>query len=158
MTRRGGGLEHLIIHNRGRKAIKEGDLAYQCGLTVEQMYRRVGYRLLLFSRGSWFEVQPEKHREELRRKSLNSRPDIAFVLSGVIMMTASLGMKQALKAGMALMPLLRTRRRSSKNRERRPRRANDPPRQAEYAKVFAKLQSQMRKLLEGWPLGVTPKK
>jgi len=165
MIRRPGGkdepdeaLEHLIIHNRGRKAIKEADLARECGLSVEQMYRRVGHKLLLFSRGSWFEVLPEKRRVARQRTHSSSRPDIAFVLSGVIMITAALGADHALKTGMALAPLLRTRRRSSKNRRRRPSRANDPPRQVGYERVFARLQSQMRKLLMQWPQDVDARK
>jgi hypothetical protein len=53
-------LERLIIHNRGRKAVRDEDLARHFGLTAEQMYRRLGRKLLLFSRSSWFEVQARK--------------------------------------------------------------------------------------------------
>lgn len=139
-------IAHLIIHNRGRKAVRDEDLAQRFGLTVEQMYRRLGRKLLLFSRSSWFEVQPEKRAQN--SKSGHSRPAIAFTLSGVIMVSASLGMEHALAAGMAIVPLLKTRRRSSKNRRRRSRRANEPERQAQYQKVFATLQVEMSKLLQ----------
>lgn len=135
------GLEHLIIHNRGRKAVRDVDLACQFGLTVEQMYARLGHKLLMFSRSSWFEVQPEKQR------GAHSRPVIAFTLSGVIMVSASLGMEHALAAGMELLPLLKTRRRSSKNKQRRARRAHDPSRQSQYERVFATLQAELHKLL-----------
>lgn len=135
------GLERLIIHNCGRKAVRDEDLAPQFGLTVEQMYRRLGRKLLLFSRSSWFEVQPEKG------SATHSRPAVAFTLNGVIMVGASLRMERALAAAMAIVPLLKTRRRSSKNRERRPRRAQDPTRQASYERVFAKLQAELQRLL-----------
>lgn len=134
-------IERLIIHNGGRKAVRDEDLARQFGLTVEQMYRRLGRKLLLFSRSSWFEVQPQKG------SVTRSRPAVAFTLNGVIMVSASLGMEQALTAGMAIVPLLKTRRRSSKNRQRRPRRVHDPSRQAMYETVFARLQAEMQRLL-----------
>lgn len=135
-------LERLIIHHHGRKAVLDADLARRSGLTVEQMYRRLGRKLLLFSRSSWFEVQPQKGSES------RSRTALAFTLSGIIMVSASLGMEQALAAGMAFVPLLKTRRRSSKNRERRPPRARDPSRQAVYERVFAKLQAELKRLLD----------
>lgn len=138
---------HLIIHNRGRKAIRDEDLAHRFGLTVEHMYRRLGCKLLLFSRTSWFELQPEKGSEKARRGHF--RPMIAFTLSGVIMVSASLGMERALAAGMTIVPLLKTRRRSSKNRQRRPRRLDDPPKQTHYEKVFATLQAELAKRLKG---------
>lgn len=143
-------IAHLIIHHRGRKAVKEEDLARRFGLTVEQMYRRLGRKLLLFSRSSWFEVQPEKGpgKRPVKNERGHPRSAIAFTLSGVIMVSASLGMEHALAAGMAFVPLLKTRRRSSKNRQRRPRRANDSQRQAQYQKVFANLQLELSKLLE----------
>ena len=134
-------LEPLIIHNRGRKAVRDQDLASCFGLRVEQMYRRLGRKLLLFSRDSWFEVQPEKG------STRHPRPAIAFTLNGVIMVSASLRMEQALAAGIAILPLLKTRRRSSKNRPRRARRMRDPSRQASYATVFANLQTRMQRLL-----------
>ena len=134
-------LERLIIHNRGRKAVRDEDLAGQFGLTVEQMYRRLGRKLLLFSRSSWFEVQPEKG------SVTHPRPAVAFTLNGVIMLSASLRMERALAAGTAIVPLLKTRRRSSKNRERRPRRVQDPSRQAAYEQVFAKLQAELQRLV-----------
>lgn len=142
-------IAHLIIHHRGRKAVRDEDLARRFGLTVEQMYRRLGRKLLLFSRNSWFEVQPEKRpaKRPVKNERGHPRPAVAFTLSGVIMVSASLGTEQALAAGMAFVPLLKTRRRSSKNRQRRPRRANDPPRQAQYEKVFATLQLEFSKLL-----------
>lgn len=133
---------HLtIIHNRGRKAVRDEDLAHRVGLTVGQMYGRLGRKFLLFSRSSWFEVLPEKQR------GAHSHPAIAFTLSGVIMMTASLGMETALAAGMEIVPLLKTRRRSSKNKQRRPRRAHDPSRQAKYQTVFTTFQAEINRLL-----------
>jgi hypothetical protein len=137
----GEDLERLIIHNRGRKAVRDEDLARSFGLTVEQLYRRLGRKLLLFSRSSWFEVQPEKGSDR------HTRTAIAFTLSGIIMLSASLGMEHALATGMALVPLLKTRRRTSKNRQRRPRRNADPSRQAMYEQVFAKLQAELQRLL-----------
>lgn len=129
--------------------MQEQELARRCGISLEQMYRRLGSKLLLFSRTSWFEVQPQKRAgmKQGAHRDRPSRPSIAFTQSGVILVGASLGTQQALRAAMALVPLLRTRRRSSKNRERRPRRANDPPRQARYRRVFAKLQAEMARLL-----------
>lgn len=134
-------LEHLIIHNRGRKAVRDDNLARAFGLTVEQMYRRLGRKLLLFSRSSWFEVQPEKGSR------IHTRPAVAFTLSGIIMVSASLRMERALTAGMLIVPLLKTRRRSSKNRKRRARRKDEPVRQATYMKVLARLQLQLQRLL-----------
>ena len=134
-------LEHLIIHNRGRKAVRDEDLARQFGLSVEQMYRRLGRKLLLFARSSWFEVLPEKG------STTHLRPAVAFTLSGVILVSASLGSERALAAGMAIVPLMKTRRRSSKNRKRRPPRKDDLSRQAVYASVLAKLQQVMQRVL-----------
>lgn len=134
-------LERLIIHNRGRKAVRDEDLARHFGLTVEQMYRRLDRKLLLFSRGSWFEVQPEKGG------STHTRQAVAFTLSGIIMVSASLRMDSALAAGMAIVPLLKIRRRSSKNRKRRVCRKNDLLRQAMYEKVFARLKLEMHRVL-----------
>jgi hypothetical protein len=134
-------LARLIIHNRGRKAVRDEDLAPCFGFTVEQMYRRLGRKLLLFARSSWFEVLPEKG------SATHLRPAVAFTLSGVILVCASLGSERALMAGMAIIPLLKTRRRSSKNRKRRPPRKDDPRRQAIYANVFAQLQKRMQRVL-----------
>jgi hypothetical protein len=130
-----------LIHNRGRKAMRDEDLARHFGLTAEQMYRRLGRKLLLFARSSWFEVLPEKGSK------VHVRPALAFTLSGVILVSAALGMERAVEAGMAIVPLLKTRRRSSKNRERRPRRAQDPSRQARYARAFERLQVGLQRLL-----------
>lgn len=134
-------LERLIIHNRGRKAVRDADLAREFGLTVEQMYRRLGRKLLLFARSSWFEVQLEKG------SSAHTRTAIAFTLSGIIMVSASLRMESALAAGMAIVPLLKTRRRASKNRQRPARRKDQASRQAMYEKVFARLQLELQRLL-----------
>lgn len=134
-------LGQLVIHNRGRKAVRDDDLARCFGLTVEQMYRRLGRKLLLFARSSWFEVLPEKG------SVTHLRPAVAFTLSGVILVSASLGSERALTAGRAIVPLLKTRRRSSKNRRRRPPRRDDPARQARYANVFARLQMALQRVL-----------
>jgi hypothetical protein len=143
-SRRGGKhLAHLVIHHRGRKGVKDAALAEACGFTeVEQMYRLLGRKLLLLSRSCWFELQPD------RRNSGKDQayPVNVFTLSGVIMITTWLATERALKVGMALVPLLGTRRRASKNKQRRPRRAADPPRQAKYQSALARLQIEWSKL------------
>jgi hypothetical protein len=69
------------------------------------------------------------------------------------MVSASLRMERALVAGLAILPLFKTRRRSSKNRERRARRKDDPSRQAMYEKVFARLQAEVQRVLSA---GIAP--
>ncbi len=103
------------------------------------MYRRLGQKLLKLARSSWFELQPEKGSSD----EAQSRPMIVFTLSGVIMICAWLNTERALDAGMGLAPLLKNRRRASKNKERRPRRSNDPPRQAKYQSASARLRVEV---------------
>jgi hypothetical protein len=146
MNRRGGGkalsrkrassehLAHLIVHYRGLKGVKDAVLADICGFTeARQLYRALGQRLLLLSRSCWFELQPSKRGGDEDQ----ARPVNVFTLSGVIMITTWLATERALEVGMALAPLLRTRRRASKNKQRRPPRSDDPVRQAKYQKAIA---------------------
>ena len=132
----------LIVHHRGRKGVKDAHFAAECGFTAEQMYRRLGEKLLKLARSSWFEMQPEKRGGETGE----SRPMIVFTLSGVITMCAWLGTDRALETGMALAPLLKNRHRASKNKERRPRRVNDPVRQEKYLSAAARLQAEVSKV------------
>lgn len=145
MNRRDGGkdIAQLIVHNTGRKGVRDADFAAGCGFTVKQMYQRLGQKLLMIARSSWFELQPEKRSGTQG----DARPVIVFTLSGVIMISAWLGTERALQFAMTIVPLLKTRRRSSKNRKRRPPRQHEPSRQASYSKVFAKLQQELQRLL-----------
>lgn len=143
MDRRSGGQElaELIVYNSGRKGIRDADLAQACGFTVEQMYGRLGHKLLMIARSSWFELQPAKYIGAQGEP----RPVIVFTLSGVIMISAWLGTERALEVAIAILPLLRLRQRSSKNKRRRPRRVNDPSRQTKYQRVLARLQDVVSK-------------
>jgi hypothetical protein len=136
-------LAHLVVHHRGRKGVKDAALARECGFTeVQQMYRLLGQKLLLLARSCWFELRPEKRAGDEDQQ----RPVIVFTLSGVIMVTTWLATERARNVGMTLAPLLTTRRRASKNKQRRPRRMNDPPRQTKYQRALARLQIEWSKL------------
>lgn len=139
----GKGIAQLIVHSSGRKGVRDADFADRCGLTVKQMYGRLGQKLLTLARSSWFELQPDKRSGD----RADARPVIVFTLSGVIMISAWLGTGRALEFAMAVVPMLKTRRRSSKNRKRRPPRKDDPARQAIYERVLAKLQEEMQRVL-----------
>jgi hypothetical protein len=136
---------HLIVPHEGLKGVKEGALAGECGYKeVQQMYRRLGRKLLLLTRSCWFELRSSKRKDQ-------SRPVYVFTLSGVIMITIWLGTDRALDACMALAPLLTTRRRTSKNKQRRPRRTSDARRQAKYQKAVDNLyiaRSRLEKSIE----------
>jgi hypothetical protein len=137
---------HLITHHEGLKGVKDAALAAECGYEeVQQMYRCLGQKLLLLSRSCWFELRSSKRDED------QSRPVYIFTLSGVIMITIWLATERALQVGMALAPLLTTRRRASKNKQRRPRRAHDPRRQAKYQRAVGRLhvaRSRLEKKIE----------
>lgn len=139
MNRRGDGkdIAQLVVYNSGRKGVRDVDLAEACGFTVEQMYGRIGHKLLLLARSSWFELQPAKGSSDQG----DARPVIVFTLSGVIMMSAWLGTERALEFGTEILPLLKMRHRASKNKRRRPRRVNAPSRQAKYQRGLAGLQA-----------------
>jgi hypothetical protein len=144
MNRRSGGpdLAELIVYNSGRKGIRDADLAQACGFTVEQMYGRLGHKLLMIARSSWFELQPAKYSGAQGEP----RPVIVFTLSGVIMISAWLGTERALEVAIAILPSLRLRQRSSKNKRRRPRRVQHPSRQARYQRALARLQEVASKV------------
>lgn len=129
-------LAHLVVHHQGLKGVKDAALAEKCGFKeVREMYRRLGQKLLLLSRSCWFELNTNKRGSDDHR----SRPEYVFTLSGVIMITIWLATQRALEVGMAFAPLLTTRRRASKNKLRRPRRENDPRRQARYQSALDRL-------------------
>jgi hypothetical protein len=136
---------HLIVHHEGQKGVKEGALAGEFGYKeVQQMYRRLGRKLLLLTRSCWFELRSSKRKDQ-------SRPVYVFTLSGVIMITIWLSTDRALEVCMALAPLLTTRRRASKNKPRRPGRANDARRQARYQRAVDNLyiaRSRLEKSIE----------
>jgi hypothetical protein len=106
------------------------------------MYGRLGHKLLMIARSSWFELQPVKNSGAQGE----SRPIIVFTLSGVIMISAWLGTERALEVAIAILPLLRLRQRSSKNKKRRPRRIDDSSRQAKYQHGLARLQDVVSKV------------
>lgn len=133
---------HLIIHNRGRKGVKDADLAHACGFTVQQMYRRLGQKLLKLTPSCRFELRSGRHDSD----GDQGRPVYAFTLSGVIMIMTWLGTDRALDVGTALVPLLEVRRRASKNKQRRPRRQDDPPRQTKYQLAWGRFQIQRIRL------------
>jgi len=138
MNCRGGKayLAHLVVHHRGLKGVKDADLAEECGFSeAQQMYQQLGQKLLKLTRSCWYELRTNKRGADEGQ----ARPTYVFTLSGVIMVTAWLATERALEVGMALAPLLRTRRRASKIKQRRPRRANDPVRQAKYERAVAGL-------------------
>lgn len=139
MNRRGDGkdIAQLVVYNSGRKGVRDVDLAEACGFKVEQMYGRLGHKLLMLARSSWFELQPAKSSRD------DARPVIVFTLSGVIMISAWLGTERALEFGTEILPLLKMRHRASKNKRRRPRRVNDPPRQAKYQRRLAGMQAEV---------------
>lgn len=136
--RDGEDIAQLVVYNSGRKGIRDADLAEVCGFTAEQMYGRLGHKLLQLARSSWFELQPAKSSDQR-----DDRPVIVYTLSGVIMITAWLGSERALEFAIAILPLLKIRRRASKNKQRRPRRVNDPSREAKYQRRMAGLQAKV---------------
>lgn len=154
MKGRGGKhLAHLIVHHRGRKGVRDAELARECGFTEAwQMYRQLGQKLLLLSRSCWFELRPEKPGSDENRP----RPVYIFTLSGVMMITAWLATERALNVGRALASLLGTRRRASKNRQRRPRRADDPSRQRKYQSSLARLELASSRVEKKVELSIGP--
>lgn len=144
---------HLITHHEGLKGVKDAVLAAECGYKkVQQMYRCLGQRLLLLSRSCWFELRSSQRG----RGEHPSRPEYVFTLSGVIMITIWLATERALQVGMALAPLLTTRRRTSKNKKRRPRRAHDPRRQAKYQRALDRLTIARSRLEKKIKLSIGP--
>jgi len=138
MSRRtGGGLARLVVHNRGRKGVKDAVLAEECGVSAKEMYRRLGQKLLYIPRSGWFEQEQEKRN----RDQDSTLPILVFTLTGVIAITAWLDTPQSHKAGLTLAPLLSTRRRASKNKQRRPPRVDDAARQAKYESALTRLQA-----------------
>jgi hypothetical protein len=143
MSRRsGGGLARLITRHRGRKGVKDAALAKECGFTVDEMYRRLGSKLLMIPRSGWFAMEPDQpdNDQEL------ALPIIVFTKNGVIAVTAWLDTDRSREVGLRLVHLLSTRRRASKNKSRRPRRAHDPARQAKFQRADAPLRVAWRKL------------
>jgi hypothetical protein len=137
------GFEHLIVHHRGRRGVKDAALAEKCGFPdVQQMYRRLGQKLLELTRSCWFEIRSDKSDSEQDPP----RRVYIFTLSGVMMIAAWLRSDRALEVAMALAPLLSVRRRASKNKQRRPRRQDDPPRQGKYQTAWTRFEAQRSKL------------
>lgn len=152
--RHGGRRSPLIVHYRGRKGVKDETLAKRCGFTdVEQMYRVLGQKLLLLPRSCWFELPPAKRSG---KEQDPARPVMVFTLSGVIMVAAWLATECALEVSIALAPLLRTRRRASKNKQRRPSRADDPKRQTQYEGAVDRLHSCWVRLDKKIELSIRP--
>lgn len=142
MNRRSGDkdIAQLTVYHHGRKGVRDADLANACGCTLEQMYGRLGHKLLLLARSSWYELRPAKSGQG------EARPVTVFTLSGVIMIAAWLGSDRALNFATDILPLLKMRQRASKNKQRRPRRVNDPTRQERYERAQARLQAQVSKV------------
>ena len=132
-----------IVRNGGRKAIKDADLASRFGVTLGAFYRRLGDKLLLLPRQSMFRLAPKKSRGTASTPSA-----LCFTQSGVILVAALFGGKRALQAGVEVALGLKTRRRSSKQKQRRPRRADDPDRAAAYDQALARLHAQMSKIVD----------
>lgn len=138
---------HLIVHHERQKGVKDAVLARECGFSVRQMYGRLGQHLLELTRSCWFELRRDKHK----RDQDPPRRVYIFTLSGVIMVTARLRSERALEVATALAPLLTTRRRASKNKQRRPRRTHDARRQARYQRAVDNLyiaRSRLEKSIE----------
>jgi hypothetical protein len=131
-------VSRLIIHKGGEKGLKAADLAAQVGITVDDLFGRVGGKLWYLPRTCMFTV------------TIQGRTTPVFTQGGVMMVCAWLGDAHALEIGWEIARLMKQRKRSSANRAAPTRRAGCTRQSAAYRQSFTRLTLEMNKVL-AWP-------
>jgi len=134
----------LIITVEGCKAIRDVDLAALLGISLRELYKRIGRKLWLLKSPGYFKLA-----KPYARGRLDTHPSLAFTHSGVMLVASILGDDASLEIGMDIVYALRNRRRGSVQKKRLSRRQGDPEKAARYYEATARmLQGRLHEMLK----------
>lgn len=134
----------LIIVIRGVKAIRDKDVAALFGLSRAALYDRIAGKLWRFKPRAFYKLSQSNDRG--RR---DARPALVFTQSGVMLIAGILADDDSLEIGMDIAHALKIRRRSSAQKKRPARRANDPEKTAGYDAAKTRLTAARLRALAG---------
>jgi hypothetical protein len=124
----------LTIRVNGSRAIKDVDLATLLGISLLELYKRIGGKLWRFAPTFYCELSD---RYDRGRPSTQSR--LAFFHGGAIALAGMVCGSASFQMGVDVAHALRNYRRASSQKQRRTRRDNDPVELDRYHKARARL-------------------
>jgi hypothetical protein len=135
----------LAILIRGVKLLRDVEVATLFGLTLPQLYERIGSLLWSFTPNSFLKL-PANKRDGGR---VDARPVLAFTPSGVLFIASILNDRESLEIGTDIFHALSIKRRSSAYRKRPARRAESAAKAAGYHEARGRLSGARSNAIRG---------